>query len=240
VEYHPISSLVNRALIDFDIPSSGEQYIDMNNIQLYVRAKIIRPGAGNNITEDTTIASVNLLLHSLFSQVDISLNGTLIFNSTNTYPYRAMLETLLSYGSDAKASQLTSEMYYKDDSGRMDVYRICNVGADRPKTGHVARRASREFDMIGCIHADIFFQERYMLNEVGIKVHLVRSKDVFCLMGDMPADEKLEIMHASLSARKEKISPSVFLAHAQALQNSTAKYQTKRTFCKALAIPQNF
>jgi len=42
VEYHPISSLANRAPIDFDIPGSGEQYIDTNNIQLYVRAKIGR------------------------------------------------------------------------------------------------------------------------------------------------------------------------------------------------------
>jgi len=36
VEYHPISSP-----IDFDIPSSGKQYIDANNIQLYVCAKIV-------------------------------------------------------------------------------------------------------------------------------------------------------------------------------------------------------
>jgi len=30
-----------------------------------------------------------------------------------------MLETLLSYGEDAKKSQLTSELFYKDDAGRM-------------------------------------------------------------------------------------------------------------------------
>jgi len=93
--------------------------------------------------------------------------------------------------------------------------------------------------MIGCIHADIFFQERYMLNEVEIKMHLVRSKDAFCLLGDMPGDAKVEIMHASLVVRKAKISPSVFLAHAQALQNGMAKYQIKTSVCKTLAIPQN-
>ena len=43
-------------------------------------------------------APVNVLLHSMFSQEDVSLNGTLISSSTNTYPYRSMLETLLSYG----------------------------------------------------------------------------------------------------------------------------------------------
>jgi len=176
----------------------------------------------------------------LFLQVDVSLNGTLISNSTNTYPYRAMLETLLSYGSDAKALQLTSEMYYKDNCGRMDAFRIRKDAGALPNTRLLAHRAhaklSNEFDMIGHIHADIFFQERYMLNEVGIKVRLVRSKEAFCLLGDTPADAKVEITHASLFVRKTKISPSVFLAHSEALQNSTAKYQIKRTVCKALAI----
>jgi len=91
-----------------------------------------------------------------------------------------MLETLLSYGSNAKASQLTSEMYYKDDPDRMDAFRIREEAGEKPNAGHLACRAhvklSREFDMIGCIHADIFFQECYMINEVGIKVRLVRSK----------------------------------------------------------------
>ena len=84
VEYHPIGSLA----IDFDIPGSGKQYIDTNNIQLYVHAKIAQPGIGNNLVEDNTVTPVNLLLHSLFSQVDVSLNGTLISNSTNNYPYK--------------------------------------------------------------------------------------------------------------------------------------------------------
>jgi len=65
-------------------------------------------------------APVNLFLHSFFSQVDIQFNGTLITSSTNTYPYRAILETLLSYGEDAKKTQLTSALYYKDAAGQMD------------------------------------------------------------------------------------------------------------------------
>jgi len=120
-------------------------------------------------------------------------------------------------------------MYYKDDAGRMDTFRIREDAGQLPNAGHLAHRAhiklSHEFDIIGRIHADIFFQECYMLNEVGIKVRLVRSKDAFCLLGDTPGDAKVEITHASLFVRKSKISPSVFLAHAQMLQNGTAKYQ---------------
>ncbi|CAH3149227.1 unnamed protein product, partial [Porites lobata] len=42
----------------------------------------------------------------LFSQVDVSLNERLISPSTNTYPYRAMIETLLNYGEEAKTNRL--------------------------------------------------------------------------------------------------------------------------------------
>jgi hypothetical protein len=41
---------------------------------------------------------------------------------------------------------------------------------------------SREMDMIGRIHADLFLQERYILNEVNAKIKLIRSNDAFCLM----------------------------------------------------------
>jgi len=53
---------------------------------LYVKAKITANNGGN-LAVDAEVGPVNLFLHSLFSQVDISVNGTLINPSTNTYPY---------------------------------------------------------------------------------------------------------------------------------------------------------
>ena len=104
---------------------------------LYVQAKITKRN-GTDLKPATVVAPVNLFLHSLFSQVDISLNGTQVISSTNTYPYRAMLETLLSYGGDAKKSQLTSALYYEDQPGRMDDFTVDNV--DTRNSGLVERR----------------------------------------------------------------------------------------------------
>jgi len=69
---------------------------------LYVQAKITKQDDGI-LDDDARVGPVNLFLHSLFSQVDISLNGTQVTASTNKYPYRAMLETLLRYCDDAKS-----------------------------------------------------------------------------------------------------------------------------------------
>ncbi|GIX66913.1 uncharacterized protein F54H12.2 [Caerostris darwini] len=48
--------------------------------------------------------------------MDISLNDRLVSNSSNTYSYRSYFETLLNHGFDCKTSQLTSEMFYKDNN----------------------------------------------------------------------------------------------------------------------------
>jgi len=76
----------------------------------------------------------------MFSQVDISLNDMLISNSTNTYPYRAMLLTLLSYGGDAK-TLLSCEMHYKDMPVWMEATRTQPDSANEVNTGLQARRA---------------------------------------------------------------------------------------------------
>ena len=141
-----------------------------------------------------------------------------------------MLETLLSYGEDAKKTQLTSALFYKDLAGKMD---SVNFDAGEVNVGLAKRKAlvrgSREFDMMGRLHADMFFLDRYMLNEVGVKIKLNRSKDVFCLMGAC----KVQIVNASMFVRKEKLTPSVFLAHAKTLERGTAKYPIRRVVCKS-------
>ena len=237
VEYHPLTTVTDGSPIEFDISGTGEDYVDFSNTMLYVKAKITA-NDGTDLANDAAVGPTNLFLHSLFAQVDIALNGTLITASTNTYPYRAMLETLLSYGEDAKKTQLTSSLYYKDQSGRMDSVDFAaaarNEGLYKRRTVTVG---SRTFDMMGRLHADIF-QDRYMLNEVGVKIKLVRSKDVFCLMGAVPC--KVRIMHASMYVRKVKLTPSVFLAHAKTLKHGSAKYPIRRVVCKSFTIPQNY
>ena len=97
---------------------------------------------------------------------------------------------------------------------------------------------SRVVDMMGRLHADIFFQDRYILNKVNVKIKLVRSKDVFCVMSE--ADCKVMITKAAMFVRKVKLSPSVFMAHAKALENGTAKYPIRRVVCKTFTVPQGF
>jgi hypothetical protein len=243
VEYRPISTLTDGAPIEFDVTSSGDDYLDFASSYLHVKAKIERAN-GDALVPADTVGPVNNLLHSLFSQVDVSLNGTLITNSSNTYHYRAYLENLLSYGPAAKSSQLTTELFYKDEAGKMDKANPL-ADADADKNKGLAKRhsfivRSREVDLIGRIHSDIFFQQRYMLNEVNTKIKLTRSKDSFCLMATGDHVFKIKITSAALMIRKVKISSSVYLAHAKTLESGMAKYPIRRVICKSFTIPAGY
>ena len=75
VEYNPIASIADGTPIEFSITGGGQDYIDLSNTELYVKVKVLR--ADNTpITATDPVGPINLLLHSLFSEVDISLNDT--------------------------------------------------------------------------------------------------------------------------------------------------------------------
>ena len=78
-----------------------------------------------------------------------------------------------------------------------------------------------------------------MLNEVNLRMKLVRSKEAFYLMS---AGEtyNVVIVVASLLIRTVKISPSVYLAHAKALENGTAKYPMRRVICETFPVPAGY
>ena len=240
VEFNPISSIADGAPIEFVVGGSGQDYLDLSNTQLYVSAKIVRAN-GANIDQTNNVGPTNLWLHSLFSEVDVKLNDTLVTSTNNTYSYRAYLETLLSYGPTAKKSQLTSSLYYKDTSGQMECAdpNTVPVGNDGLLKRHNHVAGSATVDMVGCIHGDLFFQDKYIPNDVTVRIRLVRQKDAFALMSDENgAAYRIKIIDCKLLIRKAKISPSVFVAHAKALEVGNAKYPLRRVITKSFTVPR--
>ena len=240
VEYFPISNITESGPVEFNISGSGEEYTDLRQAWLYVKVKVTKDDGGNLVDGTDKVGPSNLFLQTLFSQVDVSLNDKMITESTNTNPYKALISTLLTYGSDAKRSQLTAEMFYKDTAGKMDVV---DPSATSPNQGLKTRysfiKESATVELIGPLHVDLFYQDRLLLNGVSIRVRLNRSKNSFSLLSGIDgASYKVTLSHASLFVRKVKLYSDTFLAHAAALEHAPALYPMRRIECKALSIPQ--
>ena len=236
IEYHPIAALKEAGPYEFKIDGTGDDYVDPYNTYCYVEAEIVQAD-GRPLPPEAEVAPVNLMLHSLFSQVDVSLSEKLVTPSKATYPYRAYLETLLSFGREAKATQFTCGLWYKDTAGHMDD----TDGTDNK--GLVKRRAwaegSRTIDMIGKLHVDLMFQERLVPQGVTMKVRLVRSTDAFVLMADGPNPRyKVLVTEIALLVRKLSLSQSMKEIMARGLIRDTAKYPIRRIDTHVYSVPQ--
>ena len=180
VEHSPVSTITSSSPIEFIVSGSGEDYMDLNNTLLEVKA-CIKTTNNSPVDAAVAVAPINNTLHSLFSQIDVSLNDVNVSSATTTYPYRAYIETHLNYGTDAKKSRLQAAMYFIDDNLTVsnpipDSSSARNMGLKRR---HGICTAKPTFDMIGPLHVDVFNQSKYMLNGVTMKVRMTRSKDSF-------------------------------------------------------------
>jgi hypothetical protein len=90
----------------------------------------------------------------------------------------------------------------------------------------------------GKLHCDIFNINRYMLNNMDIRVVLTRNNPEFYLKGpDVTNNTRIQVTETFLKVRRASISPSIMLAHSMALEKTHAKYPIKRVIVRTLPIP---
>jgi len=96
VPVHPFTTGINP--IDFQIDPQ-EDYIDLSRSYFELEWKLQKAAGGDAVAAENTFL-VNNIAHSLFKQISVRLNGTLISPQTDTYHYKAYIETLLNFDRD--------------------------------------------------------------------------------------------------------------------------------------------
>ncbi|KAK3083338.1 hypothetical protein FSP39_019979 [Pinctada imbricata] len=191
-EYYPLNAIDNRnagAPVEFEIKGHGEDFLDLAQTYVYIKLKITQTN-GTDLANDTQTTPVNNFLHSMFNEIDLSLNGKIISPSTNTYPYRAYLETLLSYRPDTlKKSIKASNLWVKDEGGKMDTG---NPHQDDKtdaaynaslRARHSLIKESKEVELFDRLHLDMFQQKNYLVNGVDVRLRFNRASTPYCLFG---------------------------------------------------------
>lgn len=242
VEYYPLSTLDDHSPIEFDIKGNGEDYMDLAQTYLYVKGKITKADGTNLDGDLTKVGPVNNFMHSLFSEVDLTLNGKIVSSSTSLYPYRAYLENLMLQPR-TKTSQLDARtVWAKDSAQKFDKPDPTADPGPHLNTGLKARHHvvadSRVFEMMDKLHLDMVSQEKLLLNGVDVRLRFNRTKPEFCLMAAEAGGQfKIQILQAILYVRKVKPQPSHANTIAKQLAQTPAKYPIRRVEVKTFTIP---
>ena len=102
LEVRPTNSLEDDGSIDFQISGGGTEYFDLSNTFIKAKVCVVSPQGNVGYPDTAFVAPVNNTLHSMFSKVDVMLNGKTVCSSDYHYAHRAYVETLLNFGPDTK------------------------------------------------------------------------------------------------------------------------------------------
>ncbi|MCP4493004.1 MAG: hypothetical protein GY820_37745, partial [Gammaproteobacteria bacterium] len=232
-EIYPKNTITNDGPFEFQI-TSDPLYLDLNNNFLHLVVKVTKAD-GTNVAKEgdkCTVAPINAFGKTFFRQVKLWLNSKLAYDSNDTYAYRAYLETLLNYGSDAKNSHLQACMYSMDSAGNMESGE--NKGFDT--RGEYANE-SRNIELMGSVHTDLFNQDRFLVNHMDVRLELHRNSNAFSLLTLADNQEyKIDIISMTWFVRKVDVLKSFALALETHISKQPAKYPIRRVMVKTLHV----
>jgi hypothetical protein len=130
---------------------------------MHLRVRLKR-GDSSSVTME--VGPVIYLLHTLFTQGDVVIQNKNVTSSTGHYPYKAMIQTHLKYGKDAKNSQLSSQMWVDDRPSFVDDAKCQSGGNSGLSQRSVYFALGKAVDLQGNIFHLLFSMNRYLLNQV--------------------------------------------------------------------------
>jgi hypothetical protein len=127
----------------------------------------------------------------MFSSLIVSLNGKPVTLHETNYHYKAYLEKLLNYGSDATGTHLVSSFWFLDsptsDGAIKDI---------KDNSGYTSRLNylgnNQTIGLYERLHADLFNSDRMLINGVDMNIKLTRAPEAFYLLASS-CDTKVRI-----------------------------------------------
>ncbi|XP_046581654.1 uncharacterized protein LOC124289094 [Haliotis rubra] len=146
-------------------------------------------------------------------------NGQQVSSSNGGYPYKALMETVLDYGTDAQTSQLTTQLYYKDSGVTVDEFNSGDPYASGNdglinRGGFIA--GSKSLTLTGPIMEDV--TSFVLTSEESDKDYTVELQDVY------------------LKVCKLRINDALIVAHNKQFEKGNAMYPYERSVVKMASV----
>jgi len=196
--------------LEFLITTETSGYFDPSDSYLMVTARIVRQD-GTLCDSTDVVTGSNLFFHTMFNNVEMYVNGSLVFDSGNFYPHIAYLNRLLSTSPEQKLNQMRDEFFYPNTVA--DVFRITDAGFN---SRYEQTKNSQQFVMCGQLQANLLTQPRYLPAGTTIRLVIRRSLPEFCLESETTSKDgyngcpyKVDITEAIYFASRKIVSPQV-------------------------------
>jgi hypothetical protein len=228
----------NGPTLEFKVVGDRNNFLDLQHIYLELSCNIrqqngdaLKYDGGHAIADSDEPKFVNNILHSLFSDCDVTANGIKISSANGLYGHKSFVETEMSHGKAAKETWLTCQGYnfesLPNDQTHVDI-------SGREET----TRLSETIHLYGRLSVDFFTCEKLLVPNVALRIKLVRAHNDFIVMSDDAAKHyTVRVQDANLYVRKMTVSDPVLAAVERALLKTPALYMYTEVIPKTFIIP---
>ena len=242
--------------IDFQIDPQ-DSFIDMSKSYFEGELQLKLDNAGN-IANDTLVTICNNLIHSLFKQINVRFNGTLISPQTDTYHHKAYIDAVIHNDRDDGKTILKPEGWFngltcRDASGTALTAHQLDVGHDdnkalsedeqnwvksiKPFNG--GKKVAFRFKP----YLEVFHLSKLLVPGVQIQIQMyLNSREIWSQkhggarhIRDITADD----LKITLFLNQKKVLPSVYRGLLNQLKKGSKKavYPTTRTEIRTFNHP---
>lgn len=231
----------------FNIPNKGNQYVQLNQVRMYVKFQVLDKATSAPIKLTAGVGLCNLPANSLFESIDVEIGGKQISELQNNHlPYKAYLDTLLSYSVESKMGHLAASGWDPDTATKFDdlaygtdTTTYTTKGKEMTinntlNRGLVGRREhlDQPGDYMFPLHCDFFNTERLLPPGVELSVKLTRIKDAFVLMHLPPTngtEYKINVLELKMHVPFISVAPAILERHIEVIQKEPILLPIKKT-----------
>ena len=245
VTIQPTTTGINP--MEFIIPALDD-HVDLNRSYFTMQLRL-KKSDGNNVADADKLWVANNLAHTIIKQIDLSLNGTLISPQSDTYHYKAFLETLLNYTREEGETVLKHQGWFNAldfppewTANNTDSTTPHNNYRDLPsnhkaalapsKTETAAYRGGARRSLVFQPHLEAFHTGHILVPGVKIKMKFHFNSPNLFLNGVGLAGRLLEAdIQIQFHLCQLRLNPSVYKSISEKRHNNRdlAKYPTVRS-----------
>lgn len=204
--YSPMQSLNQQGQLTFVIPGEAGYYIDPNTIRLvgkFCVKTINNENALVALTEDNTVSIANLIGSSLFNSITCTMNGINVsFVETANTHYKAYLQNVATYCSDAANTHMIASGFLMDTAGSFDTHNAASSG-NLTRAGWINKSKSVGFS--SWVHCDLLETNHLLLDNMGMTLNFHRTKDDWVLLSASTNKGKFALQLEKLELRLNKV-----------------------------------
>jgi hypothetical protein len=200
----------HEAPIEFSIPSFNNSLICLNSVEVYTKCKIVQKDdtnlAANLSSADDFVSTINSLSSSLFSDINIDVNGTVIDTQNGLYAFNGHVNNILSDHDRRTRNYPTTRLYSEEAAATVD----STTSADAKTRGAYFANGGT-VQLIHNLDISIFQNERCLPPDTKVNLKFFPNKGSFVILSKKADGYRIAITEMYLIVKYLKCEPNIYL-----------------------------